>query len=188
MTAIAPSDIQWFLSNPTAGTGFSGTGTPGASLGKYMSTTQVFNQVPAPLDNLFLDLTAAQNSALQVDYQCVFMMNNTATGNFMHQPFVWLPLQFYTPGGVNLAVGKDPTGPVPFNQAAAQAVSIITNTTAPTGVSQYFSATNVYTSGLLVPDIPPQYCIAIWVQRTATACPPLSPQSFALECTFATNA
>ena len=186
MTAIAPSDIQFYLSNPTAGTGFSGIGTPGNSLGKYMSTSQVLSGVP--LDDLFLDITGAQNAASQTDYQCVFMFNNTATGNFMHLPFVWLPLQLYTQGGAPLSVGQDPTGPVPFNQGTPQAVQINTPQSAPAGVTSFIFASMVYTQGLQIPDIPPQFCIALWIKRVAVNSPPLTPQTLSLQCTFATDA
>lgn len=186
MSTITPTDIQWFLSNPNAGTGFSGIGTPGNSLGKYMSTSQVFSGVP--LDDLFQDIPGPQNAAGQIDYQCVFMMNNTPTGNFMHNPYIWLPLALYTSGGAQITIGMDSHGPVPFNQAAQQAVTIAGSTTAPTGVAAYASPSAVFTQGLLIPDVPPLNCIALWIQRVAVNSPPLSPQTFSIQCTFSSNA
>jgi hypothetical protein len=186
VTAIQQDEILWYLANPNGGAGFQGVSTPGNSLGKYMSTTQVYSTVP--LDDVFLDITGAQNAGGQVDYQCMFMWNNTISGNTMHAPYVWMPSQFYTYGGATMAVGVDPTGPTPYNSSTQQAVQINTNTSAPAGVSTWYGPNATATSGLLVPDILPGYCIGIWLQRTATDSPPLAPQSFALQVTFASNA
>lgn len=183
---ILASDVQFYLSNPFGAAGFQGIGQPGVSRGKFMSTSAVYGGVP--LDNLFLDVTGAQNAGGQIDYQCVFIYNNTASGDFMRTPYVWMPLQLFTPGGCTMAVGVDPTGPTPFNSGTAQAVVINTNTSAPAGVTAWFGPNEVYTAGLLVPDVPPQYCIAIWIQRTAVNSPPLTPQTFSLQCTFTTDA
>ena len=87
MTAIVSGDIVYLLSSTSVGTGFSGTSSAGNSLGKFCTTSVVSNS----LDNVFLDLTGAQNAALQVDYQCVFIQNNTASGNSMLNTTVWIP-------------------------------------------------------------------------------------------------
>lgn len=183
---ILPTEVQFYLSNPNAGGGYQGIGTPGNSRGKFMSTSQV--SAANPIDNLFQDVTGPQNAAGQVDYQCVFVMNNTISGDYMHNPYVWMPLQLFTSGGCFMTVGMDPAGPVPYNSPTAQAALINTNTSAPAGVSAWYSPNMVFTAGLLVPDIAPQYCIAIWIQRTAVDSPPVMPQSLTLQITFSTNA
>jgi hypothetical protein len=184
--AILAAEVQFYLANPNANQGYQGIGQPGYSLGKYMSTTQVPGTYS--LDNLFLDITGAQNVSQQVDYQCVFIMNNTVSGDTMHAPYAWIPTQLYTAGGANIAIGMDAAGVVPYNTSFQQAVLINTNTSPPPGVAAWYQPSVLYTSGCPLPDIPPQYCVAVWLQRTATNSSPLSPQTFSLECTFASNA
>jgi hypothetical protein len=181
---ISPSEVRWYLSNPNASTGFSGIGTPGNSLGKWMSTTQVSNTA---IDDLFLDLSAAQNAALQVDYQCIFIANFTVTGDSMRNPYVWMPSQQYTVGGATMLLAFDPIGAVPYTSTSPQAQAISQSTSTPTVVS-WFGPSPLYYNGLLIPDIPPGYAVAVWIQRTATNSPAITPQSLQLEVTFASDA
>lgn len=182
---ISPTEIRWYLSNPFASTGFSGIGTPGASLGHWMSTTQVPS---TPIDDLFLDITAPQNVALQVDYQCLFLVNLTTSGDTMRNPFVWMPSQTYTPDGANLFLAVDPIGPTPYNGTSPQAQTISMSTSAPSVVAWFGPSPTFNPGGLLVPDVPPGYAVAVWIQRTATNCPALTPQSLQLQVTFASDA
>lgn len=182
---VLATDVQYFLANPMGVTGYSGTGTPGNSLGNYMSTTQVS---ATPMDDLFLDLTGSQNAAEQTDYQCVFVMNNTASGDKLRYPWFWLPNALYTDGGASMAIAPDPIGVVPYDSGSQQAQLISQSTSAPSGISTWYQPSNSFNpGGFVTADIPPQYCVAIWVQRTATACNSIT-QSFSLTCTFVTNA
>jgi hypothetical protein len=182
---VSPTEVRWYLSNPNAATGFSGIGTPGNSLGKWMSTTQVSDVAAG---DLFLDLSAAQNVALQVDYQCLFIANFTASLDYMRNPYVWMPSAAYTFGGAAIQLAADPIGPLPYGSALPQAQSISASTTAP-AVAGWYGPSPVYNpGGLLVPDIPPGYATAVWIQRTATNCPAITPQSLSLQCTFASDA
>lgn len=184
---VIPSEVQWYLSDPNTGLGFTGNGLAGQSLGRFMSTTQVNSA--QPLDDLFLDITPAQNAGGQVDYQCVFLMNNTVTGLMMKNPYVWMPSALWTYNGAMLAVGLDPTGVVTYNSASVQAVTIATSLNAPAGVNTWIQQPlSLWTAGLKLPDIPPQYCVAIWIQRTATNSKVLTPQSLELACTYTSNA
>lgn len=183
--AISPTEIRWYLSSPIASSGYSQIGTPGNSLGKWMSTTQASD---TPINDLFLDLSAAQNVALQVDYQCVFLANFTLTLNSMRNPFVWMPSQLYSPDGATMMIAVDPIGPMPYNSTSPQAQAISETTTMPS-VSGWLGVSATYNpGGLLVPDIPPGYAVAVWIQRTATNSPALTPQSLSLQVTFASDA
>lgn len=186
MASISQSDVQWFLSNSHASSGYQGVGTAGASLGGYMSTTQVNYSVA--LDDLFLDISAAQNAAGQVDYQCLFVMNNTATGLIMKLPYIWVPWQTWTSGGAAIAIGADPLGPVPYNSSSVQAAVIGSAYNAPTGVTWSSAPHQQFPSGVLIGSLPAQYCCAIWIRRTATNSAQLLPQSFSVQCTFVTDA
>lgn len=181
---ISPTEIRWYISNPNASTGFSGIGTPGNSLGKWMSTTQVPSP---PIDDLFLDLSGAANTALQVDYQCIFLANFTVSGDNMKNPYVWMPSSDYTFGGATMLIAVDPIGPQPYQSTSPQAQVINQSTSTPTVVS-WFGPSPLSTSGLLVPDIPPGYAVAVWIQRTATNSPAITPQSLSLQVTFASDA
>lgn len=181
--SILPSEVQWYLSAPQAGAGFTQGGSPGSSLGKWMSTTQVNNN--APLDNLFTDITPAENAAEQIDYQCVFLMNNTITGYTLRDPFIWMPEPLWTFNGAALSVGVDPTGAVPYNSTHIQAASITNTQTPPIGVLTWVAQPLTdWQQGLQVFDLLPGYCIAIWIKRMATNSGTLTPQSLNLACTY----
>lgn len=84
---IAASDIKTRLSVTTGSAGGStAQGNPNASLGTYISTTDISG---TPLDNLFNDLTGDQQAAGQVDYRCMFVYNSHATLTYQ-TPKIWL--------------------------------------------------------------------------------------------------
>src|ERR1039458_9683937 len=103
MTAIVASDVVYYLSAPSASTGYATTGVAGSSWGGWFSTTALSG---TPLDNLFSDITGAENAASQVDYACVFVLNNTASGNSMLNAVAWLPTASYVAGGANVTVAN----------------------------------------------------------------------------------
>lgn len=183
MTAIVSSDILYYLSAPGASAGNATAGTVGNSLGKYISTTQLSS---TPLDNLFPDLTGAQNAASQVDYACVFVLNNTASGNSMLNTVAWIPTSGNIVGATTHAIGVDTTAASAKASASAQALVIANATTAPTGVTFVApSATN--SGGVSLGTIAPGYCRAIWIRRTATNSAPLNNDGFTLEVDFDTQ-
>lgn len=182
---VLPAEVQWYLSNPNTGTGFTGIGTPGNSLGGYMSTTQI--DYATPLDNLFPDITPAQNAAGQVDYQCLFMMNNTASGLTMLDAYVWMPGVYFGTGGTSIAIAVDPIGTVPYASTQQQAQRISYSQQQPGGISSWQSQPVAQaSSGCFIGGVPPQYCVAIWIQRTAVNSAP-STQSMMLSCTYTSS-
>lgn len=191
--AIVASDIAFYLSNPAASAGYSGIGTPGNSLGKYMSTSQIS---ATPLDDLFTDITPAENAASQVDYQCLFVMNNTSSGDTALSPYIWLPLTttntelqtvpLYT-GSAVIAFAIDSNLVVPYNQSGVQAQSISNSTTEPVGLTWY-SPSSTFLGGAPIGDMPPQTCQAIWFQRTATNGAAGTGVGFSVQCVFTTPA
>lgn len=183
---VQPGEVQFYLSAPNAGAGYTTTGTPGNSLGKFMSVSQINNS--ATLDNLFLDITGPENAALQVVYQCVFLMNNTASGLTMYNIFMSFPTPFWTAGGAALSIGKDPNGASTYNSTNPQAVSINSPTQAPAGVTQYYAGpNNLFTSGCPGGLLQPQQVQAFWIQQAAQNTPNLTPQSAQLTATYQTN-
>jgi hypothetical protein len=178
MTAIVASDILMKLSAPGATAGNTVSGTVGNSWGNYIATTVISN---TPLDNLFTDITGAENAADQVDYACVFIHNNTSSGNSMLNTVAWLPTTYYVSGGATTQLAVDPTGVSLLGSSAQQAVKITANTNAPAGVSGWVSNTstvptsaNSYANGAYLGTIAPGYVCAVWVKRIATNSSPVN--------------
>jgi hypothetical protein len=134
---------------------------PNASLGKYISTTEV--NLGAPLRNLFDDVTGDENAAADVEYRCLFVHNSHATITWLGA-VAWISAE--VAGGADVAIGVDPAGPSPIGQVAAQAAQIANEGAAPAGVA--FSAPVTKETGLALGDLDAGECRAIWVRRTAT--------------------
>lgn len=158
--SVASTDVLLKLATTAGVAGNSNTSTPNASLGKYISTTQITD---ATLDNLFDDISGSENAASTVDYRCIFIHNAHATLTWQ-SVVVWLLSE--VAGGANIAIGVDPTAASAIGSATAQAVTIANETTAPAGVT--FSSPTTQGAGIAVGDILPGQCRAIWVRRTAT--------------------
>jgi hypothetical protein len=183
MTQIVSSDIVYLLSAPVASAGFQQTGTPGNSLGKYCATTVIGNFT----DNVFTDINGVQNTADQVDYQCVFVLNNTSSGNSMLNAVAWMPTQNVVAGGANVTMALDNIGVTVKNSTIAQATSIVSSTTAPINVGTYVPPSSNSAGGIALGTIPPGYVVALWFQRTATNSPPLNNDGFNLQIDLDTN-
>jgi hypothetical protein len=159
---IATTDLLLKLSITTGTAGNAAAQpNPNASLGKYISTTQIVDNT---LNNLFDDITGDENAAGTVDYRCIFIHNAHATLTLL-APVVWLSAE--VAGGANTAIAVDNIAASAVGATAAQAAVIANETTAPTGVGAFSSPTTKGT-GLVLGDLPPGQCRAIWVRRTAT--------------------
>lgn len=132
---------------------------PNASLGKYISTTELVN---ADVHNLFDLITAAENVASDVEYRCFFIHNNHATLTWSLAK-LWILSE--VSGGAVMALGLDPAGVTNLGSASAQAATIANESTAPSGVT--FSAPTSEGSALSMGNIGPGQVHAIWVRRTA---------------------
>lgn len=188
MTQITSSDVKWYLSTPLSAPGYSGPSSAGASLGGYMSTTQIST---TPLNDLFPDITGPENAAGQVDYQCLFLMNATASGNTMRGVTIWLqPLPPEAIVATSIAVAVDPVGNVLYNSTDIQAAIISSPTTEPAEVMEWFGPTEHFylaDVNLTLPDIPPNYCTALWLQRTALNSVAITGDSHQVQCIFSTH-
>lgn len=175
---IQSTDIQFLLSAPQAAAGYVMPGSPGNSLGLFCSTTQLS---ATAYDNLFADLSGAQNAALQVDYACVFIYNSNSA-DAMLNPMAWLPTSLLGPSNtVTFQIGADPTPPSPLSSETVQAVAIQTPLIAPSNVS-WTAPSSLAVGGVALPAIPPHYVAAVWVQRTAAGT--ASGNAFTIEVTF----
>jgi hypothetical protein len=157
--AITAADILFKLSIKTGAAGNqSAQADPNASLGGFISTTQITD---ATLNNLFDNVSGDENAASTVDYRCFFVHNAHASLTWQTVK-VWISAE--VAGGASAAIGLDPAGVTNLG-AAGQATSIANETTAPAGVT--FSAPTTKTAGLTIGNIGPGQVAAIWVRRTA---------------------
>ena len=156
---VLDSEILLKLSTVAGAAGNAGAGTPGASLGKYISTTQV---VSGDANDLFLDVTGTENAASQIDYQCVFVHNSNATADMIGAA-IYIVSQVAS--GTSFAIGVDPTAISAIGASPAQAVQVASDITAPLGVT--FSNPTTEGTALALGDIGPGECKAFWVRRTA---------------------
>jgi hypothetical protein len=153
---IAASDIVYRLSVVTASAGDAVAGTPAGALGDQVSTTAV---TPAALNNLWDDVSGAEATAGDVEYRCVFVLNNHASLTLLGASVV---VTSNVAGGGVVDIGLDTTAISAKGAAGAQAVTIATESTAPAGVT--------FGNGpLAIGDLAPGQVKGVWLRRTVTA-------------------
>lgn len=184
MTSIVSTDILFKLSAPSASSGNSQAGNPGLSWGGYVSTTVVSS---TPLDNVFQDITGAENAASQVDYSCIFIHNNTLSGNAMQGVIAWLPSSNYINGGASVAIALDPTGATALGSSTQQAVRISSGVVAPVGVTGWIGPTGTSSGGLSLGTIAPGYVYPLWIQRTAANTSAVNNDGARIQLAFSSN-
>lgn len=158
--AISASDILFKLSTTSGSAGNSNSqGDPNASLGKYISTTQITDN---SLNNLFDDVSGAENAASDVEYRCFFVHNAHASLTYQSAAIY---ISSEVSGGASIAIGIDTTAASAIGASPAQALTIVDESTAPSGVS--FSSPTTTGGALSLGDIAAGQCRAVWVRRTA---------------------
>lgn len=162
---IASTDIvfRYSIAAGTAGNTLPTDGA-GTSLGRYVSTSVLPS---GGMNNLFPDITGDENAASNVDYQCVFVLNNHATLT-LKSAKVWLASE--VAGGATAAFAVDNIAASPLGTGTVQAAEIGGKDVAPTGVSGFSTATTK-AAGLALGDLAPGQVRAVWVRRTATNSP-----------------
>lgn len=157
---IVDTDLKLMLSVKTGAAGDTTAGTPAGSLGKYVSTTELSGTA---LNNLFDDVSGAENAASDVEYRCIFVKNNHATLTAIGA-IIWLQAQ--VAGGTDAALALDGTAKSDADAAPAQAAEVATEQDLPSGVGAWTAAA---TSGaaLALGDLAPDEVKAVWVRRTA---------------------
>lgn len=149
------------LSTQSGAAGDTTASTPGASIGKYMSTSEL---VDGALENLFANVTAEQAAAGYTAYRCVFVLNAAGSSSWRGVK-VWLESQ--AAGGGDVTIGLDPAGVVAAGQVGAQAATPANGETAPSGVE--FSAPYGEDRALNVGDMPGGTCAAVWFRLRVRA-------------------
>lgn len=179
--AIIASDIELRLSLKTGAAGDSGAGTPAGSLGKYISQTAI--DAGTPLNNLFDDVSGAENAASDVEYRCLFVFNNHATLTY-HSVGAYLLSQVSL--GTTLKIAVDSTAASDHEAAGAQALEVADEGTAPLGLTFYAAAT--LGAALSLGEIAAGQVKAIWIERTAANTAALANDGGVLRITGGTEA
>ena len=160
MAAITSAEILLKYSTTAGTAGNSLAGTANGSLGKYISTTA---WAGGAANDLFDNISGAENAASTVDYRCIFV-HNSNTANALENAVVYISAE--TAGGASIALASDNIAASALGATAAQAATIANETTAPTGVSAFSSPTTAGT-GIALGSIPAGQVKAFWVRRTA---------------------
>lgn len=158
---IISTDLLLKLSVKTGTAGNQNAGTANGSLGKYISTTQLVDNT---LNNLFDDVSGDENAASDVEYRCLFIHNAHATLT-LEVPVIWITAE--QAGGANAAVAVDSVAASALASAAAQALEVVDENTAPAGPLA-FSSPVTKATGLALSNIGPGQVKAVWIRRTAT--------------------
>ena len=153
--AVALSDIDWRLSGGAANTNL------GAALGGQISYAEL---VSAIFNGLFDDVSAAEATAGDVEYRCVYVINRNESDS-LTSVVVWIGSQTSSPG-TSLDIGLDPAGNG-NGRTTGVAATIANESTAPAGVT--FSAPSSSGTGLSIGTLGPGEGRAIWVRRTVSA-------------------
>ncbi len=160
--AIVSSDIKIKLSTKS---GSSGNSLPQAdvngSLGKFISTTEL---VSATANNLFDNVTGAENAASAVEYRCIFVHNSHGSLD-LENAGVYISSQ--VAGGTTLAIAIDDIAASAIGSSSAQAFEATTETTDPSAGVGAFSSPSSSGTALSLGTIPSGFCKALWVRRTA---------------------
>lgn len=158
MAAITSGEIL-FKYSVAAAAGNTTAGTAATSLGDQISTTQ---WTGGSANDLFDDISGAENAASTVDYRCIFVHNSNGA-NTLENAVVYLSAE--TAGGAGIAVGADTTAASAIASGSAQALTVANETTAPAGVT--FSSPTTAGAGVALGNIPSGQCKAFWIRRTA---------------------
>lgn len=160
--AIVAGDIKIKLSTKSGSAGNSlAQADVNASLGKYISTTEFTSAVA---NNLFDNVTGAENAASAVDYRCVFVHNTHAT-LALENAAIYLSSQ--VSGGTTIAIAIDDLAASAIGSSSAQAFVATNETTDPDAGVGAFSSPSSTGSALSLGTIAAGFCRAVWVRRTA---------------------
>lgn len=160
MAAIVSADIVFRYSTRAGSAGNSTTSTANSSLGTYVSTTPWLG---GTANDLFDDISGAENSASTVDYRCIFVYNSNSA-NTLQNAVVYISAE--VAGGASIALAADTTAASVLASSSAQAGSIATETATPTTVGTFSSPTTAAT-GISLGSISSGQVKAFWVRRSA---------------------
>jgi hypothetical protein len=154
--SVISSDIKLRYSVGTGSAGLTTAGTRDASLGKYVSTTDV----TAPPNAYFDDVSSAEALAGDTEYRCVFVYNSHATDSALN---VQVAISAEVSGGGSTQIALDNIAAGAANGASALSATVANENTAPSGVGSF--GTTTLTIGTLAAGA----AKAFWLKRTVGA-------------------
>jgi hypothetical protein len=175
MSAIVAGEILHKYSIAAAAGNTTGSAAA-TSLGDQISTTA---WAGGSLNDLFDDISGAENAASTIDYRCIFIHNNNGA-NTLQNSVIYISAE--TAGGASVAVAIDNIAASAIGSGSTQAATIANETTTPSGVGTFSSPTTAGT-GLSLGNIPIAQCRAYWVKRTAANSAALSADGCTIACT-----
>lgn len=163
MSAIIASELKFKYSVKTGSAGNTTASTPAGSLGTFVSTTE---WAGGSANDLFDDISGAENAASTVDYRCIFV-HNTNTANALQNAVVWISAE--VAGGAAIALAVDTTAASAVGAATAQALTATSETAPGAGVTGLtYSSPTTAATGLSLGSIGPGQVKAFWIRRTAS--------------------
>lgn len=162
MAAIVPAEIVYRYSVKTGAAGNSVAGTALGSLGTWISITPWAGGVA---NDLFDDITGAENAASAVDYRCVMIYNSNAA-NALQNAVAYISAE--VAGGASAALAADSTATSALAASVAQALTAATETAPGAGVTGLaYSAPTTAATGVALGSIPSGSVKGLWIRRTA---------------------
>lgn len=160
MTAIVAGELVWkFTTTAGAAGNTTANTTVSTFLGKYVASS---NWAGGGTNDVFPDITGAQNTASQVDYAGLGVYNSNAS-NIAQNTSAYLSSE--VAGGASIAIGVDTTAALAVGSASVQLVTIASSTTAPAGAT--FSSPTTAAGGVAMGSIAVGFVRGLWVRRTA---------------------
>lgn len=160
MTAIVAGEIL-FKYSVAAAAGNTTASSAAASLGDQISTTP---WAGGSLNDLFDDISGAENAASTVDYRGLFIHNSNAN-NTLENPVIYISSE--VAGGASIALAVDNTAASAIGSASTQMTTIANELTSPGAGAGSFSSPTTSGTGLALGNIPVGNCKGFWVRRTA---------------------
>lgn len=161
MSPIVAADLKFKLSVNTSPGNANAQADPNDSIGGYMASTEITTAVD---NNLFDDISGAENAAEDVEYRGIFVHNDHAT-LALQNATVWISGE--VSGGADVDIALDGTGETPEAQAGTpQMERVADESTAPSGES--FTHPTTQGTGLSLGNLDANSCYGIWLRRTAT--------------------
>lgn len=155
--AITSADIKYRLS-VSAAAGDTTAGTPATSLGDQVSTTEI---TAASIGNIFDDVSGAEATAGDIEYRCIFVLNNHATLTLQSAT---VAVTSQTAGGGSVDIALDNIAVSAKGSGSAQAATVANESTSPGSNAGSFGA-----GPLTIGDIGPGQVKGIWMRRTVNA-------------------
>lgn len=128
-----------------------------ASMGDQVATN---GPATSGFNTIFDDVSAAEALAGDVEYRCVFVLNNHATDTAFA---VKVEVANEVSGGASWALALDNIAVSAKGSASAQAATIANENTAPSGVGTFGAGP------LTIGDLTPGQVKGVWIRRTVTA-------------------